>query len=307
MLLERDDPRNGTGPQSFEIQRGPAPAGVVKTPPDPAVYRGRGGYASGFLGRGFDVPLPKVGRGDAAPVRGGGIELAYEHFTVVQSRRRRLCFFSACNLDGARSAPSKRSNTWRYDPRIATKYQLIDECYGTAKSGLFSRGHMTRREDPVWGPHPATAEADTFHATNAVPQMQGHNSPVWLGLEDHVLRNAHRDAQRVSVITGPVLAGGDPVLYGVKVPVQLWKVVAFVHPRTRKLSAVAYLDSQAAYLPTPKPAFVWGQYRGMQVPLARVASLTGLDFGALVDADVLRGAGPRFSLGVSELRDVLLS
>jgi endonuclease G len=285
---------------------------VTKALRDPSEYGDRDGYQDDFLGESKDVrvPLPKLrDRAEAAPVKGGGIELDYHHFTVVQSRRRRMCFYSACNLHGAKSGKTdKRSDLWRYDPRIATKYQLIDECYGRSDDGLFSRGHMTRREDPVWGDVKKVAEEDTFHATNAVPQMQGHNSPVWLALENHVLRNADKDDQKVTVITGPVLDAKDPVLYDVKVPVQLWKIVAFLRPVTKSLASVAYLDSQAEYLPAVgAPSFVWGQFKGMQVPVRRIEKLTGLRFGPLVEADVMADAGADFSLVVNRVRDVLLT
>ncbi|MGH9385680.1 MAG: DNA/RNA non-specific endonuclease [Vicinamibacterales bacterium] len=285
---------------------------MVKTLRPVEEYDGRDGYAPTFLGATARVPLPKLSdaqRDDAAAVNGGGVELRYHHFSVVQSKKRRMCFFSACNIDGAKSRTgSKRSNVWRYDPRIATKYQLIDECYGNEDEGLFSRGHMTRREDPVWGADKKEAEEDTFHATNQVPQMQSHNSPVWLALEDHVLRNADKDNQKVTVITGPVLSRQDPVLYDVKVPVRLWKIVAFLRPNSKALASVAYLDSQATFLPDPGgPAFVWGQFKGMQVPVTRLEQLTRLDFGPLTRADVLNGVDPSFSFDVRKVQDILLA
>lgn len=284
---------------------------VVKTLRPVADYDDREGYAADFLGTAARIALPRLSatqRQDAAKVHGGGVELKYLHFSVIQSKKRRMCFFSACNIDGAKSGKvAKPSKVWRYDPRIATKYQLIDECYGDVDEGLFSRGHMTRREDPVWGADKKTADEDTFHATNAVPQMQTHNSPVWLSLENHVLRNADKDNQKVTVLTGPVLSRKDPILYGVKVPVQFWKIVAFLQPNTKALASVAYLDSQAEFLPdVGGPAFVWGQFKGMQVPLKRIEKITGLRFGALTRADVLSGADPSFSFSVRTVKDVLL-
>lgn len=297
---------------SFGIGGGGQMLAITKALRDPAEYDGRGGYDPGFLGAGASVPLPRLSaaqKKDAVAVKGGGRVLKYQNFSVVQSKKRRLCYFSACNIDGKKSGKvAKKTNTWRYDPRIATKYQLIDECYGNESEGLFSRGHMTRREDPVWGADKKVAEADTFHVTNAVPQMQSHNSPVWLGLENHVLKNADKDDQKVCVLTGPVFGKQDPVLYGVKVPVRLWKIVAFLRPNSKMLASVGYLDSQAEFLPDDGgPAFVWGQFKGMQVPLARIEQLTGLRFGALTAADVLGGADASFGLTVRGLGDVLLS
>ena len=136
--------------------------------------------------------------------------------------------------------------------------------------------------------------------------MQGHNSPVWLSLENHVLRNADKDNQKVSVLTGPVLSKKDPILYGVKIPVQIWKIVAFP-PNAKALASVAYLDSQAEFLPEKEgqPAFVWGEFKGMQVPVSRIEKLTGLSFGSLRKADVLDGADASYALEVQQVHAVL--
>ena len=66
------------------------------------------------------------------------------------------------------------------------------ECYGNPPK--FSRGHMTRREDPVWGKpdEAALGNADSMHVTNVTPQMQSFNAPIWLGLEDYALQHARR-------------------------------------------------------------------------------------------------------------------
>jgi len=63
------------------------------------------------------------------------------------SRSRRMCRFSAVNIDGRQSKKKKRVG-WRIDPRIPRQAQIREECYGDAPK--FARGHMTRREDPVW-------------------------------------------------------------------------------------------------------------------------------------------------------------
>ena len=79
----------------------------------------------------------------------------------------------------------------------------MNECYGNPPK--FSRGHMTRREDPAWG-DPETAKRgneDSMHVTNTVPQMQAFNSPIWLALEDYALQHAREDDMKISVFTGP--------------------------------------------------------------------------------------------------------
>jgi endonuclease G len=59
--------------------------------------------------------------------------------------------------------------------------------------------------------------------------MQPFNAPVWLELEDYALENARQDSMRISVITGPIFAADDPVRDGVKIPLEFYKVIAFIH------------------------------------------------------------------------------
>lgn len=296
----------------FSIAGVGGPATVKLTLEDPATYVDREGYDPSFLGPNAYVPLPTlnaVAKKDAARVKGGGTLLDYHHFSTVHSKSRRLPMFSACNVDGKLLKKKPRSNVWHFDPRIPTDLQIVQECYGNSDDDLFSRGHMTRREDPVWGASSlaTTAEADTFHATNAVPQMQGHNAGIWRSLEDYVLKNAGKDKQRACVITGPVLDKKDPKVRDVKIPVQLWKIVAFIHKDTDALAAVGYLSSQAAFLPdTATPSFVWGQFKDLQVPVRRIAKLTGLGFGTLLRSDVLAAADISFAFALRSEKDLLL-
>ena len=158
-------------------------------------------------------------------------ELRYQHYSVVMSRKRRMCFFSACNIDGQNSRKSPRAG-WKWDPRIPKAQQIMKECYGSPPK--FSRGHMTRREDPGWGP-PTFAKRgneDSMHVTNVVPQMQAFNAPIWLTLEEYALQHAREDEMKISVFTGPYFAEGDPIMYGVRIPLAFWKVIAFIHDET---------------------------------------------------------------------------
>jgi endonuclease G, mitochondrial len=104
---------------------------------------------------------------------------------------------------------------------------------------MFQQGHLTRRQDPLWGDDEELirfANADTFHVTNCTPQVGFFNMGVakkaeslgvaevtkkkkakkkkkaghpggqlyWRALEDYVLTNARADRQKVSVFTGPI-------------------------------------------------------------------------------------------------------
>ena len=199
-------------------------------------------------------------------------ELKYQHFSVVMSRSRRLCIFSAGNIDGATPRRFRRPS-WRLDPRIPVRQQIKDECYGSEPK--FSRGHMTRREDPVWGdPHEAAlGNSDSMHVTNTVPQMQPFNGGIWLALESYALENARSDDMRISVMTGPFLMPDDPVRDGVLIPRSFWKVIAFIHDETRELCATGYTMSQEDFLRPEE--FVFGKHKTSQARIATIEERAG--------------------------------
>ena len=68
-----------------------------------------------------------------------------------------------------------------------------------------------------------------MHVTNTTPQMQAFNAPIWLALEDYALQHAREDEMKISVFTGPYFADSDPEMYGVRIPLAFWKVIAFIH------------------------------------------------------------------------------
>lgn len=286
---------------------------VRQTPYPIESYRDRAGYQEDFIGPGSQaVPLPTLGRwAEGVAMRTdlpGDPVLCYHHYSAVVAREWRMPLFSAVNIDGTvRRRKVPRTDVWKLDPRIPAKYQILQECYGREQEGFFSRGHMTRREDANWGPSKlaSLADADTFHATNAVPQAQSFNSPIWLGLEAHLLHHANADQMKVSVITGPVFSEEAAVMFGIRIPSQFWKVIAFVHEHTKKLTAVAYLASQAEQITALRDVqYVFGRYRDWQVPVRRLARMTGLDFGQLTSCDPLSGADERFALQLGKLTDV---
>jgi endonuclease G len=253
----------------------------------PEEYVDRRGYDETFLGDDLVVPLPEV-TSDADDVLtfefNGQDEhvLKYEHFSTLMSARRRLCRYSAVNIDGNRPKRFARVG-WRTDPRIPPGSQIKSECYGNPPK--FARGHMTRREDPIWGSDAAASRgnADSMHVTNAVPQMQPFNAGIWLDLEDYALQNARRDDMKVSVFTGPFLEHDDPTKFGVQVPVEFWKVIVFIHDETGELCATGYTMSQRDFL--SEEEFVFGAHETAQRSITSIEQRAGLSFGSLADLD----------------------
>lgn len=260
-----------------------------------ADYSDREGYDPKFLARNNSIELPALVRDahDALELDdGSGTELKYEHFSVVMSKKRRMCFFSAANINGAESRKSARV-AWKWDPRIPRAQQIMGECYGNPPK--FSRGHMTRREDPGWGDAKTAKRGneDSMHVTNVTPQMQAFNAPIWLALEDYALQHAREDEMKISVFTGPYFKRTDRTMYGVKIPVAFWKVIAFIHDDTGKLCATGYEMTQKQSL--PEEEFVFGAFTSPQLHVATQVSIrsienkSGLTFGRLAAVDPLGG------------------
>jgi endonuclease G len=247
------DPLRGAAVRASEI---PAAAPRIAAPapsagPTAAVverlsaesYADRTGYDPMLLGA--HVPLPGLSasmRADAAPVRGRkDCVLDYTHFSLVMSKSRRLAFFTACNIDGkqSRKLPRPGREAWYIDGRIDEEHQTNDRVY--ARNRL-DRGHLVRREDPIWGEEAAQANADTFHFTNCSPQHEQLNQRTWLDLENHILLNVRNKQIPAIVLTGPVFADDDLEYRGVQIPEQFWKVV--VTNDGGQLAAAAYVESQ---------------------------------------------------------------
>ena len=248
-------------------------------------YAGRTGYAAQFLHE-FDGPHPTpigVREQDVAPLlNGSDTELKYEHFSVVMSKSRRLAIYVACNIDGRRSKKIKRGkDRWSLDPRMDRDYQVGEGLYA---GNELDRGHLVRREDPVWGlkHEAAVANGDTFHFTNCSPQHEKFNQQTWLGLEDYILRNSRAHKLKVTVFTGPIFQDDDPEYRGVLLPRQYWKVVAVVSDGRKP--ATAYMISQSELLEHLR-AFGFGRYKTYQVSIDQIERLTDLDFGPLKHYD----------------------
>ena len=243
------------------------------------------------------------------------MELRYTHFTVLLHPQRRLAGATAVNDDGASLREGGPGSTSGGSKSGAGE--------GAGGEGLYAgddldRGHLVRRRDPVWGEPEVAARAniDTFVYPNAAPQAADFNQSklLWNGLEDYVLEHARAHWQRLSVLTGPVLAGDDPVYRGVQLPRRFWEIEAWTADRARAtepgsvdvdvdedvllLVATGYLldqspqlrdldDQRTARARAADAVPPLGPFRTFQVSIAELAGLTGLDLGPLPTADGL--------------------
>lgn len=250
----------------------------------------RAGLDEAFLG--VPVPLPAA---DVDTVR-----LDYTHFSVRLRPDRRLAAVTAVAIDGALLRDLDRDGIdWRFDPRVPAAQQTGDDVY--ARNDL-DRGHLVRRADAVWGATEEEAQrgnTDTFFFPNAAPQAASFNQgeTLWLGLETYLLENAATYQRKLVVVTAPVLDPADPPYRGIRVPLRFVKVAAFTDGPDGGLAATGYLLDQtplvtdlAAVLAAAEAAGdppPLGPFRTFQVPIAEIATLTGLDLAGLAAVDRL--------------------
>jgi endonuclease G len=272
-------------------------------------FDGRTGYDPDFLP--VAIPLPNLGpaalrHGAPAAVTGAPDSvLRYLHFSVVLNGdpRRKMAFYTAVNIDGARWTNLDRGNdVWFYDPRVPEELQNGDELYGNEpvpSRNYFDRGHLVRRLDPVWGDIREAKQAndDTFQWTNCSPQYWGFNqgADLWQGLENFLLYNTDEEDVRASVFSGPLFSTDDEEHRGILIPQFFWKVIA-VADRAGRLYSSAYVVSQQEYalnipferLPVGPNSADPGQ--NFQVPVAKIEMDTGIIFPDVVrQADVYTG------------------
>jgi DNA/RNA endonuclease G (NUC1) len=190
----------------------------------------RAGYDEMFLG--MPLPLPEVLAGvPVTRLDDDAIELAYEHFSAVMNKDRRLAHFLAANVDGrpSKTAPEPTRDytrnglgglgrndreKWFTDPRIPADHQLPDRFFNRDR-GSFDKGHIIRRTYVAWGDsydQVRRANGDTYHVTNCSPQIAAFNQSgrqgVWGKLEDLV--QAQAATETYSVFAGPIFRDDDP-------------------------------------------------------------------------------------------------
>lgn len=259
----------------------------------------RDGYQPDFIGSGhMSVPMPGLNAMQATDVpktRDGESVLNYRHFSVVMSKRRRLAYYAAANIDGASLRRPKRIKSFKVDRRIELDEQADNELY---KHNPLDRGHLIRRLDPCWGSVSEADQAnrDSMFFPNIAPQHKDLNQKVWLDLEEHILENTDDENARISVFVGCVFDEDDPPhkQTGIKVPMGFWKVVASsTRPsggrsgRQRELQAQAFILFQSDLVKDRDLELIFGNVDGVkQITIEELERITGLDFhAALRDAD----------------------
>jgi endonuclease G len=324
-------------------------------------YENRSGYKPAFI-TGFTIDLPKLSsaqkeiaaKNKQADAGDDPFELKYHHFSVVMNAKRRLAFFTACNIDGSRSKHVDRktgkvtdldpddpalesliadaegaeaSEQWFDDDRLDPGQFAGKDIYDKQKvdgfpSGMgrtlrmFQRGHLVRRMDPAWGTdnQALVADADTFHFTNACPQVgffnmgqaKSLNLPntgggrLWRAIENYVLRNAAADKQRVSVFTGPVFHNNDRKFRSIRIPGRFWKIVVWSDEGELR-SAAMIADQRPVISVFPEAmgdlseAFAdeadLNKVKDFLTTVKKIEELTGLKFDAEMKAGDINAGG----------------
>ncbi|PXW17078.1 endonuclease G [Chryseobacterium sp. CBTAP 102] len=274
-------------------------------------YKGRNGYDANFVSSdNFKIEIEDLLKSQSKnlapllnPTETNKSLLHYFNFSIAIHKSRKLCMMTAVNIDGNRLDPIKRENTkWIIDPRMDEKYQTGPAVY--ADNDL-DRGHMVRRLDPVWGPNAAAANDDTFHFSNSTPQHKDLNQKTWLSLENYILDSAGREDIKVSVFTGPVFSEDDIPYRGVLLPLQFWKVAVMIKADGTP-SVSGYMLKQPENIEDFRNKEGiredgFGQFKTYQVPLQKIADLTGIAFNDYNEFDPLNGVDFRETIKLIEI------
>ena len=232
------------------------------------------------------LSFPKLGPKIAGQAFGGGKLLDYVNFSIVLSAPRRMPLATASNFDRGQAALLARPKAdFQFDARVPQDSQAEPAWF---TDNDIDRGHLVTAREIAWGAafkgDPAAAGqrayalVNTF--TNITPQFDTFNKGVWRKLEHYAESEFNPGVSRVTIFSGPVLADDDPMISGVKVPRQFWKILVSTAPdRPSDLVVEAYLIAQVNEAGTAKlneARFVKESFRAR---VSDVERLTGLDFG----------------------------
>ena len=163
---------------------------------------------------------------------------------------------------------------------------------------------------------------DTFHYTNAAPQVQHYNDIDWGNLEDYLLDKAQTSKKLLTVFTGPIYRKNDPS-YGKKrkggpwqIPLSFWKV-AVIQKTPNRVAAAAFIVGQTQYVQALYEAKVFSglkpytvdemRSRRIQTTIAAIETETGLDFSAARPFDAQGSLkSTRQTRWINDINDVVI-
>lgn len=264
---------------------------IALTPPSEEELLTTGGYDQDFLAERVRIPwMSEDVFDDTFKLRGSHI-IHYTHFSVCQSKSRRLPRLVAWNIDGSRLKSLSRDGIdFRLDPRIPRQFQAGNELY---KNNPLDRGHVARRADLTWGSmtEARKANTDSFFFTNITPQHQAFNqssrSGLWGKLENAIMADVKVEDLKVSVLSGPIFRDNDPEHRNVKIPREFWKLVAYKDTADDQFKVRAFVLTQKNLIRNIE-ALELDRFRVFQVSLARLSDLTELDFDSIGEFDTFR-------------------
>jgi endonuclease G len=237
-------------------------------------------------------------------------ELVYQNFSSVMHKVHHIAVLTATNIDGktyiaidrktgepSDQQPGAEGDTWYKDPRINESLTLTNDFY-SQWSHIFDRGHLTRRNDPTWGPNAARANVDTFHFTNCSPQHWKFNQSIefWQGLERYVLEQGLWETgldKRLSVLQGPLYDAPQPLFADdVEIPNAFWKIVTW--KGKGGLKAVALVADQSDLLSITRQGggqpdeTARANVTEFRTTVADIAKRSGLDLDAIAPHDTAK-------------------
>jgi len=249
------------------------------------------GYDPSIVG----VPLPRPAEARLASLYDAGTPIAYVNYSLVLDQERRLALFAAINLNRqGRVVLPGADLPFKADARVPAAAQSDERWFAPGPQAL-APAVLAPRDFVSWGPVFSAPEAlegrldrVVLVDTNRVPQFAGFNRSAWMALQQWILTQHNPVASQVTVFAGPVLGDDDPVINGVKVPRAYWAIAI-----SNRSSDLLQSSGDAASLVVD--AFMVEQAGGPEaavafnpdihrVPVARLAALTGLDFGPAVAA-----------------------
>jgi endonuclease G, mitochondrial len=113
------------------------------------------------------------------------------------------------------------------------------------------------------------------------------------------LKGADKENFKVSVFTGPIFGEDDIPYRGILLPLQFYKVAAMIK-KDGKPSVTGYILSQPDEIDDFRDLegikdTGFGQFKTYQVPVARIANLTGIRFDKFTQFDPLGNISPNES------------